>query len=264
MKYITTLLLFFITASSFAQILNPRYFFYERTPCFGKCPSYRVEVLSNGVITYVGKRNVERIGTFKAKLSLAQRKQVLKAFNHYKLPAKSATNEKLASDLPSLNYGYEIKKKRYTQINVNENENGIAALIDAIITEINDWKQTLPSEENETKGKEFVTGENPLTTKEQMPEFQGGQSAMMAFIQKNLQYPAMAVEDGIEGKVIVGFTINEQGAVTNTLVQKSVHPLLDKEAIRIIKSMPLWKPGKQNGKIVSCNYNLPINFNLTK
>ncbi len=96
------------------------------------------------------------------------------------------------------------------------------------------------------------------------PEFPGGESALLSFIGKNTQYPKEAKEAGIEGKVFLGFVIDKTGKVTNVEVLKSVHPLLDSEAIRVVKSMPDWKPGVQRGKKVKVRYQLPINFRLDK
>ena len=97
---------------------------------------------------------------------------------------------------------------------------------------------------------------------EQMPQFPGGQAAMMKFIADSLRYPSVAFENGIEGRVIVKFVVDCKGNIVNPLVVRSVDPLLDREAIRLVKSMPKWIPGKQNGKPVSVVYFVPITFKL--
>ena len=97
---------------------------------------------------------------------------------------------------------------------------------------------------------------------EQMPQFPGGQAAMMKFIADSLRYPSVAFENGIEGRVIVKFVVDCEGNIVNPLVVRSVDPLLDREAIRLVKSMPKWIPGRQNGKPVCVIYNVPIRFKL--
>jgi len=94
---------------------------------------------------------------------------------------------------------------------------------------------------------------------EQMPAFNGD---MNAYLNKNLHYPDMARENGIEGKVIIRFIVNEDGSVSDVTVVRSVGGGCDAEAVRIVSGMPKWKPGKQNGKEVKVIFNLPIVFKL--
>ena len=84
----------------------------------------------------------------------------------------------------------------------------------------------------------------------------------MKFIAVSLRYPSVACENGIEGRVIVKFVVDCKGNIVNPLVVRSVDPLLDREAIRLVKSMPKWTPGKQNGKPVSVVYFVPVRFKL--
>jgi protein TonB len=97
-----------------------------------------------------------------------------------------------------------------------------------------------------------------------MPEFPGGLAALKEFVRVNLQYPQAALEKGIEGRVYVNFMVAKTGAVSDVKVAKSIDPLLDKEAARIVKSMPTWNPGKQHGDAVEVSYTLPIDFRLPK
>lgn len=97
---------------------------------------------------------------------------------------------------------------------------------------------------------------------EEMPEYPGGMSAMMRFIVKNLKYPEEAQRDGIKGRVLINFVVDVDGALTEIKVFQSVNPYLDKEAIRVVSSMPKWKPGRQKGKPVKVKYTIPINFSL--
>jgi protein TonB len=103
-----------------------------------------------------------------------------------------------------------------------------------------------------------------FTVVEEMPEFPGGTMEMMKYIQKNIQYPQMAREAGLSGKCFLKFVVNGSGNISDVTVLKGVPGCseCDKEAIRVVKSMPNWKPGKQNGRSVSVFFNLPINFQL--
>jgi periplasmic protein TonB len=106
--------------------------------------------------------------------------------------------------------------------------------------------------------------EEPFLIVEEMPEFPGGYTEMMKYIQRNIQYPQMAKEAGISGKCNLKFVVSPSGDITNISVLRGVTgcPECDKEAIRVIKSMPAWKPGKNNGKTVPVYFNLPISFQL--
>ena len=97
---------------------------------------------------------------------------------------------------------------------------------------------------------------------EQMPSFPGGPSALFEYLSKNIKYPAVAEENGVQGRVIVTFVVERDGSITDVKVVKSVDPSLDKEAIRVTKSMPHWIPGKQNGSAVRVKYTLPVTFRL--
>ncbi|MBQ8127849.1 MAG: M56 family metallopeptidase [Prevotella sp.] len=97
---------------------------------------------------------------------------------------------------------------------------------------------------------------------EQMPEFPGGMEALMQFLSKNMKYPDEATKAGQEGRVIVSFVVEADGRVTNAKVVKSVAPLLDAEALRVIGLMPRWEPGRQNGEAVRVKYTIPVAFRL--
>ena len=98
---------------------------------------------------------------------------------------------------------------------------------------------------------------------EKMPEFPGGQQALFKYLSENVKYPVIAQENGIQGRVICQFVVNKDGAIVDVeVVRSGGDPSLDKEAIRVIKSMPNWKPGKQRGKPVRVKYTVPVNFKL--
>ena len=97
---------------------------------------------------------------------------------------------------------------------------------------------------------------------EQMPEFPGGMQALMAYLSKNIKYPSVAQDNGIQGRVLVSFVVNKDGSIVDPEVIKSVDAALDHEAMRVIKAMPKWNPGKQRGKPVRVKYTVPVLFRL--
>ena len=113
--------------------------------------------------------------------------------------------------------------------------------------------QPEPPKEEETKVFDVV---------EQMPSFPGGQSALLQYLSSNIKYPVVAEENGVQGRVIVTFVVEKDGSITDVKVVKSVDPSLDKEAQRVVKSMPKWIPGKQNGAAVRVKYTVPVTFRL--
>ena len=97
---------------------------------------------------------------------------------------------------------------------------------------------------------------------EEMPSFPGGQGALMAFLSSNIKYPVVAQENGVQGRVIVGFVVEKDGSISDVKVMRSVDPSLDREAQRVVRAMPRWKPGKQNGSAVRVKYTVPVVFRL--
>lgn len=97
---------------------------------------------------------------------------------------------------------------------------------------------------------------------EDMPEFPGGELALRKFIANAVKYPVIAQENGIQGKVYVNFVVDKDGGISNARIARGVDPSLDKEALRVVNSLPKWKPGKQRGKPVRVSYTVPINFVL--
>ena len=109
--------------------------------------------------------------------------------------------------------------------------------------------------------KEAAQGEVFLVVEEQ-PMFPGGMGEMMKYLQTNIKYPEQAKSNGVEGRVIVQFVVNKDGSISNDTVVRSVDPLLDAEAIRVVRSMPNWTPGKQKGEAVRVRFTLPVTFRL--
>ena len=101
-----------------------------------------------------------------------------------------------------------------------------------------------------------------FTIVEEQPSFPGGEAALMEFLGKNISYPPMAKESGIQGTVFVTFVVEPDGSVSNVKTLRGIGGGCDEEAIRVVKNMPKWKPGKQRGKPVRVQFNLPIRFIL--
>ena len=127
---------------------------------------------------------------------------------------------------------------------------------------IKEMESTQLPKENTQLLEEKTKDERIFDTVEEMPSYSGGQGALMSFLANNIQYPIEAQKKGVQGRVIVEFIIEKDGTITNVKVLHGVDPALDKEAIRVIKSMPKWNPGKQNGSAVRVRYEVPIVFGL--
>lgn len=101
-----------------------------------------------------------------------------------------------------------------------------------------------------------------FTVVEKQPEFPGGTAELMKFLSKNIKYPVIAQENGIQGRVVCSFVVNRDGSIVDIQVMRGVDPALDKEAVRVIGTMPKWKPGEQRGKPVRVRFILPVQFRL--
>lgn len=132
---------------------------------------------------------------------------------------------------------------------------------------------TISSEDDQTQAQEVIQApiEMPeedseenivFVVAEKMPSFPGGQQALMKYLSENIRYPVIAQENGVQGRVIVQFTVRKDGSIDDVKVVKSADPSLDKEAVRLIKSVPAWEPGMQRGKAVHCKFTVPIVFKL--
>lgn len=110
--------------------------------------------------------------------------------------------------------------------------------------------------------KQVVEETKIFTVVEQMPLFPGGDAALMGYLRDNIHYPTVAAENGVQGRVVVGFVVERDGSITDVNVLRSVDPSLDREAVRVVKSMPKWTPGKQNGSAVRVKYQVPVTFRL--
>lgn len=114
-----------------------------------------------------------------------------------------------------------------------------------------------------TVEEEEVVEQEIFEVVEQMPEFpNGGMAGLMQYLSKNIKYPTIAQENGTQGRVTVQFVVNADGSIVDAKVIRGVDPYLDKEALRVINSMPKWKPGMQRGKAVRVKYTVPVMFRL--
>lgn len=118
------------------------------------------------------------------------------------------------------------------------------------------------SDFNSDEPEEEVVEEEIFTIVEKMPEFPGGYEALFSYLGKALTYPAMAKDAKIQGKVYVTFVVDRDGSIANVKVLRGIGGGCDEEAVKVIKGMPKWEPGRQRGKAVRVQYNLPINFIL--
>jgi periplasmic protein TonB len=126
----------------------------------------------------------------------------------------------------------------------------------------NAWSASQRSNTASTKATNIA--EKPLTVAEIMPKFPGGEKTLKAFISKNLEYPVSAAQSGIQGRVIVRFIVKKTGEVADVKVVRGLDAACDNEAVRVVKLLPNWTPGKQDKRNVSVYYTLPITFRLKK
>jgi len=124
-------------------------------------------------------------------------------------------------------------------------------------TEVQEYIPPVKVEEEESSDETQI-----FAVVESMPEFPGGEAALYKYLAENIKYPQMAKESGIQGRVFVTFVVEKDGSVTDVRVLRGIGGGCDEEAIRVVKNMPRWTPGKQRGKAVRVQYNLPVKFTL--
>ena len=150
--------------------------------------------------------------------------------------------------------------KRVVQINIVEDDVEVEddLMIDAEADETTEMDEYIPIEIDEE-----ILEEAPIfTVVESMPEFPNGMKELYIYLGNNIKYPVMAKESGIQGKVYVTFVVEKNGSITDVKVLRGIGGGCDEEAIRVVAAMPKWKPGKQRGKPVRVQYNLPVRFTL--
>ena len=161
---------------------------------------------------------------------------------------------------------YEMEDDAPDQVTKTQDE---VAQSDVAIGAI-DYDQGSDEAEHVLKVNEKVVDEIPPAVEEtkvfdvveQMPQYKGGDQALMDYLNKSIKYPVIAEENGIQGRVVCTFVVERDGSITDVMVVRSVDPSLDKEAVRVLKAMPKWIPGKQNGSAVRVKFTLPVTFKL--
>ena len=138
---------------------------------------------------------------------------------------------------------------------------GDSATVESLKSLINK-ETTLPSTPSASANEQPIGKDEVFMVVEEMPEYPGGVAALRNFLAQAVKYPSEAVKKGIQGKVYVTFVVNKDGSVSNAKIARGVDPLLDAEALRIVSSLPKWKPGRQKGLDVAVQYTVPINFAL--
>ena len=183
----------------------------------------------------------------------------------------------------------QIINREYTKLNISKNEQNVCLMRDSLLHEWRRRKKTPPPPpppeiieivmdeveiENEIEIEDTESDEDEEIEIEQeddndffmvvenMPKFPGGDLGLMKYIQQNVKYPPIAKEYNITGKVYVSFIVDKSGSVTNVKIVRGVDKNLDAEAMRVVKSLPKYKPGKQKGKFVRVKFTIPINFTL--
>lgn len=144
----------------------------------------------------------------------------------------------------------ETKTDKTIKASVNDKDSSKVQLIDKNGKKIN------------VQVTEVTDSDKPFVGVEQMPRFPGGETELMQYLSKNIRYPKDAAENGIQGRVILRYIVGKTGKIRDVVVLKGLSPTCDAEAIRVVKAMPDWTPGRQNGKAVSVYYTLPISYRL--
>ena len=192
-----------------------------------------------------------------------EKKPEIKIPEQQKMPEKVASSVKFTE--PVIKKDNQVKEDNQLkqQEDLNESTTKIGALDvkgndeggEVLKVERAEIEQPKPEPKKEEDNKVF-------DVVEQQPAFPGGQGALLSWLSQNIHYPAVAEENGIQGRVVVSFVVEKDGSISNVQVVRGVDPSLDKEAARVVKSMPKWTPGKQNGQAVTVRYTLPVTFRL--
>ena len=171
---------------------------------------------------------------------------------------------KLLALLPIVGIALAVNAEKVVDVRYEESQKGIAekkAETAAAFTTTLKY-DTIPGETFTAVGTFEPVQGDVFDVVEEMPQYPGGPQALFKFLGENVHYPEEAEKAGIQGRVIATFVVEKDGSISQPTVVKSVDPLLDAEAIRVISAMPNWKPGRQNGKVVRVKYTVPLSFNL--
>lgn len=194
-------------------------------------------------------------GNKEIKVSDIQTKQVIEEIEDIQItPQEENTPPPPAPDQPVV-----VEQIQVVEDNVEVANVEIASVDDAFDKLQNTFTPPAPVQRSQ---EEVAEDTQIFEFLEEMPEFPGGQAAMMKWLSENVKYPAIATENNIQGRVMVSFVVERDGSISNVKVVRGVDPSLDKEAVRLINDMPKWKPGMQTGKPVRARFNIPVTFKL--
>lgn len=229
-------------------------FFYTRT----RTTSDENADLQSDSIAVVDSMNVNDIPIAEPTL---QPSKTLPNLTGHSMSSQQEDAKKRKVEEPKDNKRSEVKEKKQTKESNPVNAESMDA---ALVTSIPDNEKTQPSRREEVIAEPAVEDE-PLSISqvEVKPEFPGGEVAMYQWLGNNIVYPTAAVEEGVQGRVVVEFVIDKDGSISNVRVVRPRHPALDKEALRVIKAMPNWKPARNNAQPVKVTYTLPVTFKLS-
>ncbi len=263
MKHLLTALILFLSLQLFAKN-NLTYIKIERTPCYGKCPTYSVELKPDGKLIYNGKANVKMLGIFDGQISKEQAAKIFKEYeknNFLKLQNKYVV---LATDLPSL--VVEVVQNRVGK-KILRADAGPAFLrqlaedIDHLVETVK-WKGREGSEIVEDPMNPDKIEKNEIVYEFIQAGYPGGEKAMKEFLSANMSYPNIARVNKVEGNVVCKFIVNENGKIKNAEVINGIGYACDDEAIRLVEMMPAWTPAYLNGKVVKSYQTITIPFKL--
>lgn len=234
----------------------------ERTPCFGKCPHYKVEIHSNGLILYEGIKHGNFFGHRKAQVDPKKVAKLFKEIGKYKLISLKNMYKPKAADLPRLHFDFSINKKGKRITNAESGPlylSTIGKKIDSFIVKAK-WTRDEEAEFGMEETFESIGMVDEGITKN--PEFPGGNDALMSFLRNNLQYPQIAKENGIEGKVICRFLVKSDGSIGEATILRGIGFGCDEEALRVINAMPTWTPAMKRNQKIAMMQTVPIDFVL--
>ncbi len=258
--------LLLMTASALYAQNKISYLKMDRTACFGRCPVYTVELMSDGGVYYEGMKNTEFVGKREAHLTPQQMQKFFKQLAKYKLAMTQSTYKPISTDLPHMHLNFTLNGQLKAIRNAESGPkflSDIGKKVDSLITTLS-WKESRELIEEQEPVLQIGLGadKNASMVVKEEPMFPGGDQAMLHYISSNIVYPKAAADNKIQGNVICRFTVDANGKIKNVKVVKSVEKSLDDEALRVIQSMPTWKPAKENGKPVDAQLNIPVVFTL--
>ena len=216
-------------------------------------------------VIWLFRRELRSVHEFQADAAVVN--SGINAKNYQILLIKKAAGRNWSSVVSSLNHSN--LKTRIAMMSKKSSKSAafkvllpIAVTACLAVTFANCNNSMLLTNDDKVNEKSYTNQDEPFVIVEEMPEFPGGEKAVLMYIAENVVYPQEAKNNNIEGTVYVKFVVNSEGKVENVTTLRGVDPLLDQEAIKVIENMPEWKPGYQSGKPVSVTMTVPIRFQI--